>query len=127
MLRTFSQIWTWGFIFRYQNYKLNTSEYAFVIIDDENIYTEIKLKVTDIPINFIKKKSIKLYYLNLNKGKDENNNQTEDITQSHTMHESIREGELLKYSFKHSAASSYPLAYNARTASSDNNFTVSGK
>ena len=84
-----------------QNYKLNTSEYAFVIIDDENIYTEIKLKVSDIPINFLRKKSINLYYLSLNKVKDDNNNQTEDIAQSHTIHESIREGELLKYSFKH--------------------------
>ena len=45
---------------------INTNEYAFLIIDDDNPYTEIRLKMIDSPTKFMLKKStINLYYLNV--------------------------------------------------------------
>lgn len=90
---------------------LNANEFNFMIIDDDNIYTEIKLKLKDTPYKFIKKKSINLYYLNTSVSKKEENvssfmteSKNEPRSRSITMSnndECIREGELQKYSFKH--------------------------
>lgn len=114
---------------------LNANEFAFMILDDENPYTEIKLKMKDVPGKFIKKKTINLYYLNMNPQKKEESsgdNKVVDMTDNYavntvstlsslnstvntnsnvganfnftnftTQEESVREGELLKYSFKH--------------------------
>jgi hypothetical protein len=99
---------------------INANEYGFMILDDDNPYTEIKLKMKDIPSKFLKKFSINLFYLNISPMKKEDSglegfrmpdgqegysinpvNQT-SINSSHmSAGECIREGELMKYSFKH--------------------------
>lgn len=91
---------------------LNSNEFSFFIIDDENPYLELKLKMRDIPNKFMKKKSINLYYLEVHNSKkdqltqekynDENSiNNSIGFQKSQTVKndESIREGELMKYSF----------------------------
>ena len=102
---------------------LNSNEFAFIIIDDENQYCEIKLKMKDHPLFFISRSSINLYYINITHNKNDEDalleknelsstiNGINSITttkyinsQNYQMsHEDdcIREGELLKYSMKH--------------------------
>jgi hypothetical protein len=104
---------------------LNANEFSFMIIDDENVFTEIKMKMKDCPWKFIKKKSINLYYLNMsaNNRKEETTPQasmsenyssysnkameTEASLSCQTMpmsagnDEGIREGQLMKYSKKY--------------------------
>jgi hypothetical protein len=95
--------------------KPNINEFAFIIIDDESIYTEIKLKQRDTPLSFLKKKSVNLYYLNiLDKKKEEAHSSfmsvkvgfvieppNDNMVALQTIEDCIREGELLKYSRKH--------------------------
>jgi hypothetical protein len=103
------------------NSKLNTNEYAFTIIDDENIFTEIKLKPKDVPLNYLRKKTVNFYYLNIldNKKRDDATSSflsdklspsiqpktgsfsNDNIISLNTQEECLREGELLKYSHKH--------------------------
>jgi hypothetical protein len=93
------------------NKVLNLNEFSFLIIDSENIYTEIKLKLKDYPFRFMKKRSINLYYINTNEGLKAQENKNNDKIQTlnegnlnsiiNNSEECIREGELLKYSFKH--------------------------
>lgn len=104
---------------------LNSNEFAFIIIDDENLFCEIKLKMKDLPLSFMNKPSINLYYLNTNQNKNEEKDlqeKAEDLSTSNAINvstntkypnhifqniqisseeECIREGELLKYSLKH--------------------------
>ena len=100
---------------------INQNEFAFMIIDDENPYTEIKLKMKDTPCKYLKKKCISLYYLNVSPVKKEesamdvrmnneilgmdnysiNTANSVNSSQSINQGECIREGELMKYSFKH--------------------------
>jgi hypothetical protein len=96
--------------------KPNLNEFAFLIIDDENIFTELKLRPKDTPLNYLKKKSVNLYYLNvLDKKKEDQGSFVSEkalitdsgVTNSDvmsiqtTIEDCIREGELLKYSRKH--------------------------
>jgi len=98
---------------------LNSNEFAFIIIDDENPFCEIKLKMKDTPTRFMNKPSINLYYLNINQNKndepsseklEETNVNPINSTNSIKYNQNIplnngeyclREGELLKYSLKH--------------------------
>ena len=102
---------------------LNSNEFAFIIIDNENQYCEIKLKMKDRPLVFISKPSINLYYINITHIKNDEDALPEKSEHSSTInginsitttkyinshnyqmsHEDdcIREGELLKYSMKH--------------------------
>lgn len=107
----------------------NSKDYNFIIIDDENRFIEIKMKEIDCPLKYMVKPSINLYYLNIGKEqrKDsldselnsysinsvgKNRKQTDnatklgnvlDTTQNNIIdnnEESIREGDLMKFSNK---------------------------
>jgi hypothetical protein len=96
---------------------INQNEFAFMIIDDENPFTEIKLKMKDYPFKFLKKRCINLYYLNIGNSKKEeiepkivldvadtySVNSSNSMMQSNSSNqgECIREGELMKFSIKH--------------------------
>jgi hypothetical protein len=98
---------------------LNSNEFAFIIIDDENPYCEIKLKMKDNPSRLMNKPSINLYYLNINQSKnDETSTDKLEETNANPINSTnrnkynqniplnngeycLREGELLKYSLKH--------------------------
>jgi len=45
----------------------NSKDYNFIIIDDENKFIEIKMKEIDCPVKFFIKSTINLYYLNIGK------------------------------------------------------------
>jgi hypothetical protein len=92
---------------------INSNEFSFFIIDDENPFLEIKLKMKDTPSKFMKKKSINLFYLEVSLNKKEEfsvekivsddnliNGTPIQRSQSVKNEESIREGELMKYSFR---------------------------
>lgn len=100
---------------------INANDFSFMIIDDDNPYSEIKLKMKDFPVKFLKKKTINIYYLNITNKKENGeddrdykigelsdcttinniNNTPTTISMVPNNEECIREGELLKYSFKH--------------------------
>ena len=98
---------------------INANEFGFMILDDENPYTEIRLKMKDMPSKFLKRNNINLFYLNISPSKKEEtgidarmNNDLEPYSinavnsnlpgvQGMNAGECIREGELMKYSFKH--------------------------
>jgi hypothetical protein len=93
---------------------INSNEFSFFVIDDENPFLELKLKMKDSPSKFLKKKSINLFYLEVCQNKKEDysvdklvsdegtiNGTTMQRSQSVKNEESIREGELMKYSFRH--------------------------
>ena len=48
---------------------INSNEFSFFIIDDENPYLELKLKMSDVPSKFMKKKNTNLYYLEVSQNK----------------------------------------------------------
>jgi hypothetical protein len=50
---------------------INSNEFSFFIIDDENPFLELKLKMKDTPSKFMKKKSINLFYLEVSLNKKE--------------------------------------------------------
>lgn len=99
---------------------INANEYGFMILDDQNPYSEIKLKMKDSPSKFLKKVSTNLFYLNISSSKKEDSglegyrmadgqegfsinpvNQTSINSSQLSVGECIREGELMKFSFKH--------------------------
>ena len=100
---------------------LNSNQYGFIVFDDENPYTEIRLKLKDIPGKYTNKKSTNLYYVYLDTNRKESNYQIDKMKEnqeasmnvaainniSHSNlslsngDETIREGELLKYSKKY--------------------------
>ena len=49
-----------------ENLLIQKNDYCFVLIDEENTMTEIKLKPIDSPYKFLKKRTSNLYYLNIN-------------------------------------------------------------
>lgn len=89
---------------------LNSADFFLIIIDDDNPLTEIKLKLKDFPLKYMTKRSINLFYLNINdksrkdKFHDSSRRNSNDIcnhySNSVNNDECIREGELYKYSFK---------------------------
>lgn len=79
---------------------------SFLIIDKENKYTRIKLKENDKPWNYLKTKSINLFYMDSKitgtPKSDEEASQKEKnkVVILINPEEYLREGELLKYSYK---------------------------
>lgn len=88
------------------------SDYSFLIIDSSNLYTRIKLKQTDIPLNYITP-TTDIFYLSLSNNETIPNPSFFDSTPQNKVQNSyqkimnivnpeeiIREGELKKYSFR---------------------------
>ena len=93
----------------YSNQSINSSEFNFIIINSDNPNVWIKLKSSDKVCHYLKSNNKnKLYYLNCSIIKHEFSikNQNNDKFLKNKLliksvnKESIREGELLKYSFK---------------------------
>lgn len=105
----------------------SSKDYNFIIIDDENKFIEIKMKEIDYPMKYMVKPSVNLYYLNIGKDlrKDsfdselnsysintasrsrkiiENNKNPNSLDSESCVidgsEESIREGDLMKFSNK---------------------------
>lgn len=88
----------------YSNHSINSSEFKFIVISDNNPYTRIKLKDSDIVTKYLKSKVHFLYYLNLNMKENDYNNSLKpqymigNILNKKT--DLIRKGELWKFSYK---------------------------
>ena len=95
-----------------QSTKSLKSDYSFLIIDSTNLYTRIKLKQTDIPLNYITP-TTDIFYLSLsnnelapnpsffeNTPQNKIQNSYQKIMNIVNPEEIIREGELQKYSFR---------------------------
>jgi hypothetical protein len=106
----------------------NSKDYNFIIIDDENRFIEIKMKEIDCPMKYMIKQTVNLYYLNIGKDyrkesfdselnsysinnvsrmKKQNNSggkmsilDTDQSSIIDNSEESIREGDLMKFSNK---------------------------
>ena len=106
----------------------NSKDFNFLIIDDDNRSIELKMKEIDCPLKYMIKPSINLYYLNIGKelrkesydgelnsysintvtnrprnindGIKPNINETNQNNFIENLEESIREGDLMKFSNK---------------------------
>lgn len=88
----------------YSNHSINSSEFKFIVISENNPYTRIKLKDSDVVTKYLKSKIHFLYYLNLNmKEKDYDNSLKPQYMIGNILNKKtdlIRKGELWKFSFK---------------------------
>lgn len=82
---------------------INSSEFSFVVLNSNYPFTWIKLKETDMPLKYLKSNIHSLHYLNCTTVKNElvarNREQIQPKSKIILERETIREGELFKYSF----------------------------